>query len=94
MKIYIKIKNRISSTIYHKKLKIDNKNGNYQYATRDLFSIIIILKLLLEKEQFSRFYNEIIKSIEELKKELHTISIDKVLYKMGFPQNYKKLLKL
>ena len=94
-KLYdIKIKNRISSTIYHKKLKIDNKNGNYQYATRDLFSIIIILKLLLEKEQFSRFYNEIIKSIEELKKELHTISIDKVLYKMGFPQNYKKLLKL
>ena len=49
-KLYdIKIKNRISSTIYHKKLKIDNKNGNYQYATRDLFSIIIILKLLLEK---------------------------------------------
>ena len=94
-KLYdIKIKNRISSTIYHKKLKIDNKNGNYQYATRDLFSIIIILKLLLEKEQFSRFYNEIIKTIEELKKELHTISIDKVLYKMGFPQNYKKLLKL
>lgn len=94
-KLYdIKIKNRISSTIYHKKLKIDNKNGNYQYATRDLFSIIIILKLLLEKEQFSRFYNEIIKSIEELKKELHTISIDKVLYKMGFPSNYKKLLKL
>ena len=37
-KLYdIKMKNRISSTIYHKKLKIDNKNGNYQYGTRDLF---------------------------------------------------------
>ena len=94
-KLYdIKVKNRISSTIYHKKLKIDTNNGNYLFATRDLFSIIIALKLLLEKEYFNRFYTEIIKSIEKLKKELFTISIDKVLYKMGFPKNYKKLLKL
>lgn len=94
-KLYdIKMKNRISSTIYHKKLKIENKNGNYQYATRDLFSIIIALKLLLEKEQFNTFYAEIVKSIEKLKKELSTIQIDKVMYKMGFPKNYKKLLKL
>ncbi len=94
-KLYdIKMKNRISSTIYHNKLKIENKNGNYQYATRDLFSIVIALKMLLEKEQFSTFYIEIINNIEKLKKKLHTISIDKVLYKMGFPKNYKKLLKL
>ncbi len=94
-KLYdIKMKNRISSTIYHKKLKIENKNGNYQYATRDLFSIIIALKLLLEKDQFNRFYSEIIKSIEKLKKELYAIQIDKVMYKMGFPKSYKKLLKL
>lgn len=55
---------------------------------------MLILKIMLEKEQFSRFYTEIIKSIEKLKKELSTISIDKVMYKMGFPKNYKKLLKL
>ena len=48
-KLYdIKMKNRISSTIYHKRLKIEHKNGNYQLATRDLFSVIIILKMLLE----------------------------------------------
>lgn len=94
-KLYdIKMKNRISSTIYHKELKIENKNGNYQYATRDLFSIVIALKLLLEKEPFNRFYAEIINSIEKLKKELSTISIDKIMYKMGFPKNYKRLLKL
>ncbi len=94
-KLYdIKMKNRISSTIYHKKLKIENKKGNYQYATRDLFSIVISLKLLLEEEQFRAFYTELIKSINTLEKELKTISIDNVLYKMGFPKNYKKLLKL
>lgn len=94
-KLYdIKLRNRISSTIYHKKMKVENKNGNYQYATRDLFSIIIILKLLLEKEKFSVFYNEMINDIEDLKKKLSTIQIDKVMYKMGFPKNYKELLRL
>ena len=94
-KLYdIKMKSRISNNIYHKKLKIESKNGNYQYATRDLFSIVIALKLLLEKEQFYKFYTEIMKSIEILKKQLITITLDKVMYKMGFPKNYKKLLKV
>lgn len=94
-KLYdIKMKNRISNNIYHKKLKIESKNGNYKCATRDLFSIIIALKLLLEEEQFYKFYTEIIKSIEILKKQLITIALDKVMYKMGFPKNYKKLLKV
>ena len=57
-------------------------------------AIIIALKLLLEKEQFNRFYTEIIKSIEKLKEELYTIQINKVMYKMGFSKDYKKLLKL
>ena len=94
-KLYdIKMKNRISNNIYHKKLKIESKNGNYKCATRDLFSIIIALKLLLEEEQFYKFYTEIIKSIEILKKQLITIALDKVMNKMGFPKNYKKLLKV
>ena len=90
----IKMKSRISNNIYHKKLKIESKNGNYQYATRDLFSIVIALKLLLEEEQFYKFYTEIIKSIEILKKQLITITLDKVMYRMGFPKNYKRLLKV
>ena len=94
-KLYdIKMKSRISNNIYHKKLKIESKNGNYQYATRDLFSIVIALKLLLEKEQFYKFYTEIMKSIEILKKQLITITLDKVMYRMGFPKNYKRLLKV
>lgn len=94
-KLYdIKMKNRISSTIYHKRLKIEHKNGNYQLATRDLFSVIIILKMLLEKEQFNEFYSNIIKLIKKLDNQLSSIHINKVLYKMGFPKNYKDLQKL
>ncbi len=85
---------RIGITEYHRKLKLINDKLKIVYATRDLFSIVIALKLLLEKEQFKAFYTEIIESINTLEKELKTISIDNVLYKMGFPKNYKKLLKL
>lgn len=93
-KLYdIKVKSRIFSTYYHEKLNI-KKNNKYQYATRDLFSIVIILKMLLEKEQFRDFYDNIIASIGQLGKELTSININKVLYKMGFPKNYKKLLNL
>ena len=93
-KLYdIKMRSRIFSTCYHEKLNI-KKNSKYQYATRDLFSIVIILKVLLEREQFNEFYAQIINYIEHLKNQLVTIEIDKVLYKMGFPRNYKKLLKL
>ncbi|MCI8637310.1 MAG: Abi family protein [Clostridia bacterium] len=88
------LKNRINTTNYHKKLdliKIDDKTA---YATRDLFSIVIILKALLEKEQFNEFYNRIIETIKELENKLLSLKIDKVLYKMGFPKNHKELINL
>lgn len=50
--------------------------------------------LMKPKEQFNKFYSEIFKSMETLKKKLCTIQIDKGMYKMGFPKSYKKLLKL
>ena len=93
-KLYdITLKNRIYPTKYHKKLNII-KNDKFLYSTRDLFSIIIILKILLEKVEFYNFYINIIKNIDILQTELITISINKVLYKMGFPNDYKKLLYL
>lgn len=94
-KLYdIKMKSRISSTIYHKKLNIKNINGNYKCATRDLFSIVICLKLLLNKEDFNCFYSRLIKNIQKLEKTISTIKIQNILNVMGFPKNYKKLLKL
>lgn len=93
-KLYdIKMKNRIYSTIYHKKLNIENINGNYKCETRDLFSIVICLKLLLNKKDFNCFYSKLIGNIQELEKSITTIKIQSILNVMGFPKNYKKLLK-
>lgn len=88
------LKNRINTTTYHKKLNLIKTDGKTVYATRDLFSIVIILKVLLENQQFIEFYNRIIETIKELESNLLSLKIDKVLYKMGFPKNYKNLLEL
>lgn len=94
-KLYdIRLRNRIFSTIYHKKLKISNINGNYEYATRDLFSIVIILKILLNKDNFNHFYKQLISDIKELQKSIISIEFKNILDKMGFPENYRKLMNL
>lgn len=84
------LKKRINITDYHKKLELVRKGDKTVYATRDLFSIVIILK----KELFNEFYRNIIQAIEKLENQLFSIKIDKVLYKMGFPKNYKDLINL
>lgn len=94
-KLYdIILKKRMKITTYHKKLNLETKNSRIAYGTRDLFSIVIILKILLEENQFYEFYNKLINDIEKLKNNLSSITIDKVLYKMGFPLKYRELLNL
>lgn len=94
-KLYdIILKKRMNITTYHKKLNLEMKNGKIAYGTRDLFSVVIILKILLEENQFYEFYNKLISDIERLENNLLSITIDKVLYKMGFPPKYKELIDL
>ena len=75
-------------------MKIKKDDGNYKIGTRDLFSVVIIFKILLEEKDFKEFYFSLIKNIYSLKRGLKTISIDKVLFEMGFPKNYKHLMDL
>lgn len=88
------LKQRINTTTYHRSLNLIKNEGKTVYGTRDLFSIVIILKALLEKAQFNEFFNRVIETIKELENKLLSLKIDKVLYKMGFPKNYKNLLEL
>ena len=48
-KLYdVRLKKRINITDYHRQLVLTRKDNKTAYATRDLFSVIIILKVLLE----------------------------------------------
>ncbi len=82
------------ATSYHDKLKMKKINGNYTKGIKDLFSIVIILKRLLPKKVFEDFYKFIILDIENLKESITSININKILYRMGFPINYKHLIEL
>lgn len=84
----------IEDTKYHILLKIPRLNGEFIYGKNDLFSIVIILKQLLRKEDFFLMMGELEYEIHILSDLLNVISIDKVLDRMGFPKNYGDIIRL
>lgn len=84
----------INPTSYHSILEIPKVDEEYIYGLNDLFSLIIILKSVLRKEDFNACINEISYELDILSGKLHTISINKVLDRMGFPPNYKEISRL
>ena len=70
------------------------QDGKYSNGYKDLFSIIIILKVLLKEVEFKKFYSILINDLEELKENIKSIDFIQILNKMGFPPNYKKLLNM
>ena len=73
-------------------LNIPRIDGEYVYGKGDVFSVVIIFKYLLSKTDFRLFMNELNYEIDHLSGILHSISIENVLDRMGFPNNYTALL--
>ena len=89
-----KTQKQIPTTKYHELLNIPKMNGEYIYGINDLFALIIILKRLLRKDDFHMMLNEISYEIDYLSGRIHSITIDKVLDRMGFPKNYKEIVRM
>ncbi len=90
-----KTQKRIPETKYHRLLNIEkDEEGDYVCGQNDLFALIIILKHLLDKGNFNLFMREIDYELDYLAGRLHVIDIDKVLKEMGFPRNYKDIVRL
>ena len=70
---------------YHHKIQIPRKAGRYCFGKEDLFAQVIILKIFLQEEDFALFYTELKQCFGK-----HPI-YETVLYKMGFPENWKKI---
>lgn len=84
----------IDDTKYHRLLYIPINNEEYIYGKNDLFSLVIILKTLLDPDNFNLFINEISYELDRLSGKLNVIKIEKVLHEMGFPNNYKEIVRL
>ena len=69
-----------------------SENAEYIYGKNDLFAVIIIFKILLNKKAFRLMMKEIEYEIELLDGRVDTIPISKVLDRMGFPENYIEII--
>lgn len=84
----------LDDTIYHAKLGIEKMDGEYIYGKNDLFSLLIIMKQMLNKVEFKDLCNELKHALDTLDYNIKTISIDKVLDRMGFPTNWYELVDI
>lgn len=86
---------KIDGTIYHKLLEIEkDDSGDYVKGVNDLFALLIIMKQMLSYEEFKNMCLEINSKIENLEYNLHTIKVDKILDRMGFPVDFMKLANI
>lgn len=86
-----KTQREVEDNKYHKLLHIPIMDDEYIYGKNDLFALILVLKRMLNRDDFSNFMEEIKHNIDNLDLNLHSIKIDKVLDNMGFPKNYYEL---
>lgn len=82
---------QIDDTIYHQILDISKENGEYIYGKSDVFALLIIMRQLLIPEDFKNMTMELENVVQTLNYNLTTIKIEKVLNRMGFPQNWTDL---
>ena len=79
----------IPDTIYHSILNLErDEYGEFTKGKHDIFALIIILREMLIDEDFDNLMIEIERAIDNLEYNLHSVSIDKLLDRMGFPKNY------
>ena len=74
---------------YHEKLEIPKKEDEYIYGKNDLFSVIIILKFMLDEREFRNLMNEISYEIDLLGGRLKAVKVDQILEQIGFPPNWR-----
>lgn len=86
-----KFNQHIPDTTYHDYLNIQKEHGNYIRGKNDLFSLVIIMKFLLPKENFNNMCNKINGRMISLKNKIINIDCEKVFDCMGFPKNWIKI---
>ena len=84
----------IDDTVFHQLLKIPKEEDEYIQGKNDLFALIIIMKQMLQTEEFKNMTMELENVVGTLNYNLHTIHIEDVLQRMGFPNNWSDLARI
>lgn len=75
----------------HSILNIDKDDDEYIYGKNDLFAVIIIMKYMLFDSEFNDLINEIGYEINILDEKVDTVSLNSILNRLGFPNNWKDI---
>ena len=84
----------IEDTVFHQLLRIKKEDDEYIQGKNDVFALIIIMKQMLNVDDFKNMVVELDNVIETLNYNLNTIDISTVLNRMGFPMNWKDIANI
>ena len=85
----------INGTVYQEKLGIEKDEFNeYKKGRNDIFSLVLILKQLLDKDKFAQMMNEINLKLQDFSWQVKTIKVEKLYDYMGFPDNFMDLVDM
>lgn len=82
----------IIDTPCHDQLGIPKMDDEYIYGKHDVFSVLIILKYILRKEDFHMMMREVEYEVEKLDGIIDSIPVEKILDRMGFPSNFIEII--
>ncbi len=71
-----------------------DKSGSYTQGICDCYAMAIIFNRLLTKTELKEFVSSMDSAFTKLNRQLVTVSIDDILKIMGYPTNWKDILKL
>ena len=90
--------NRMQRTIpdnkYHYMLNIDMTDDEYNFGKNDLYALVIIVKQMVTDIEFRDFINEIGYEIDILDGKVDIVSLNSILNKIGFPDNWREIINI
>lgn len=84
----------IPDTKYHQLLNIPQNEDGYIYGKNDLFSLVIMMKILLSKDDFEDMIDEIKREVNRLDRVVNVVPLDTILNRIGFPSNWYEIKDL
>lgn len=84
----------IPDSRFHKLLNIPENEDGYIYGKNDLFSLVIMLKTMLCKEDFDEMIDEINREVKVLDNAIDVVPLDTILNRIGFPHNWYEIKNL
>lgn len=85
----------IKTTKYHEEFKLKkDKNNSFIQGKKDLFAILITIKIFLSKDRFNILINNLSMLVNEYDKQIGSLDRNQILSIMHLPDNFEKLKDL